>query len=356
MDKDLKLNPGNPVLSGPCNLVTGALGFVGLHLVRSLVLTGVPVVGLGRHDAGQPLPRKAGDFELAGPATDLPDAVRYTSPVGDFLYLPLALEDPGPVANLIDRLRPAMVYHLAAQSSAAVSFRDPADTITTNVSGTLNLLEAIRRLPEIERPVMLSVGSAEEYGPQSEDETPIREDAPLNPVSPYGVSKAAQTLLCRQYVRSWDLPIILVRSFSHTGPGQDTRFAFPSFARQIAAAEAGKGPAEISVGDLSAVRDFLDVRDVVEAYRLLTKEGRPGEIYNVCSGSSLTIRQGLAILVGEAAVEITVTIDPDRCRPSDIPSLIGDNTKLKRDSGWEPQYEMDRTLADVLAASRKDFS
>ena len=352
----MNLNPGNPILSGPCNLVTGALGFVGLHLVRSLVLAGIPVVGAGRHDAGQPLPRKAGGFELVGPDTDLPDAVRYTGPDGDFLYLPLALEDPRPVTDLLDRLRPVMVYHLAAQSSAAVSFHDPADTFTTNVSGTLNLLEAARRLPAVERPVILSVGSGEEYGPQAGQRRPIREEAPLNPVSPYGVSKAAQTLLGRQYAGSWDLPIVLVRSFSHTGPGQDTRFAFPAFARQIAAAEAGRGPTRISVGDLSAERDFLDVRDVVEAYRLLMKEGRPGEIYNVCSGSSLTIREGLEMLVGAASVEITVTKDPARCRPSDIPFLVGDNTKLRRDTDWEPQFKFEKTLTDVLAASREEFS
>ncbi|MBU8871097.1 MAG: GDP-mannose 4,6-dehydratase [Gemmatimonadales bacterium] len=349
-------NSANPVLSGPCNLVTGALGFVGLHLVRSLALAGLPVVGVGRHGPDQPLPARAGEFQLAGPSTDLPDAVRYTGPSGDFIYLPMALENPRPVADLVNRLRPSMVFHLAAQSSAAVSFRDPADTFTSNVSGTLNLLEAVRRVPETERPVMLSVGSAEEYGPQPNVGKPIREDAPLYPISPYGVSKAAQTMLCRQYAATWDLPIILVRSFSHTGPGQDSRFAFPSFARQIAAAEVGKGPSEISVGDLSAARDFLDVRDVVDAYRLLLKEGHPGEIYNVCSGSSLTIRQGLEMLLDEATVEINLKTDPDLCRPSDIPFLVGDNTKIKRDSAWEPQYELKQTLSGVLSTSRKEFS
>lgn len=346
----------NLVFSGPCNLVTGALGFVGLHLVRSLVLAGIPVVGIGRHPAGEAPPRVAGVFRQAGPAPELPGAFRYTAWEGDFLYLPMGLEDARPVIDLVDRLRPVMIYHLAAQSSAAVSFRDPVDTFASNVTGTLNLLEGVRRLPEIERPVLLSVGSGEEYGPQPGARTAIREDAGLYPVSPYGVSKVAQTLLARQYGGSWDLPVLLVRSFSHTGPGQDTRFAFPSFARQIAAAEAGRGPSEISVGDLSAERDFLDVRDVVDAYRALMKEGQPGEIYNVCSGSSLTIREGLEILVRNASCDITVKKDPARCRPSDIPFLVGDNTKLKRDTGWEPQVEFEQTLADVLAASREEYS
>ena len=356
MDSELNPNLDNPVFSGPCNLVTGALGFVGLHLVRCLARAGIPVVGVGRHGPGEPLPPRAGGFELAGPDTNLPDAVRYSGPDGGFLYLPMALEDPRPIGDLVARLRPSMIYHLAAQSSAAVSFRDPADTFTSNVLGTLNLLDAIRRVPEVERPIMLSVGSAEEYGPQPGEAGPIREDATLNPISPYGVSKVAQTMLCRQYARTWDLPILMTRSFNHIGPGQDTRFALSSFARQIAAAEAGQGPREISVGDLSAARDFLDVRDVVEAYRFLMKEGRPGEIYNVCSGSSLTVRQTLAMLIDETAVEISVTVDPERCRPSDIPFLVGNNSKLKRDTGWEPQYELKQTLVDVLAASREELS
>ena len=143
----------------------------------------------------------------------------------------------------------------------------------------------------------------------------MTEDTPLNPLSPYGVSKVAQTLLCRQYVHSYDLPVIMTRSFSHTGPGHDTRFAFPSFARQIAAAEAGAGPGEIVTGDLSVVRDFLNIRDVTTAYRLLLKEGRPGEIYNVSSGKSLTISQGLEILVDGANCPVTVRRDPAWTRP-----------------------------------------
>lgn len=351
----MRPNPDNDVFRGPCNLVTGALGFVGLHLLRSLTLADIPVVGIGRHAAAEP-PARAGAFERIERSDALPGAWRYEGPTGDFLYLPLALEDPRPIAELVARLHPAMVYHLAAQSSAAVSFLDPQDTFASNVLGTVNLLEAVRALPDAERPVVLSVGSAEEYGPQPGDPEPLTEDTPLNPISPYGVSKAAQTLLGRQYCASWDLPVILVRSFSHTGPGQDTRFAFPAFARQIAAAETKAGPSEISVGDLSSQRDYLDVRDVIAAYRALTKEGRPGEVYNVCSGSSLTIREGLRILVRYSTTPITVTTDPARCRPSDIPFLVGDNTKLRQDTGWEPEYQLEQTLADVLAASRKELS
>jgi len=342
------------VLAGPCNLITGALGFVGRHLLRSLVAAGIPCVGVDR--PGVEPPRQLGIFDLAGEVDGLPGAVRFAGPLGDFLLFRQDLLDPEGLAALVDRLRPVMVYHLAAQSSAGDSFRDPAGTFTANVTGTVNLYEAIRALPDVEWPIILSVGSAEEYGPQDDPERPIDEEAPLRPISPYGVSKAAQTLLSRQYVTSWELPIISARSFSHTGPGQDTRFAFPAFARQIAEAEAGRGPTEIRVGDLSARRDYLDVRDVVDAYRLLMKEGRPGEVYNVCSGSELTMREGLEILVRSASTEITVTKDPARCRPSDIPVLVGNNSKLVRDTGWSPQYEFEQTLADVLTASREELT
>ncbi len=342
------------ILSGPCNLVTGALGFVGRHLLRSLVAAGIPCVGIDR--PGRDLPPRLGLFVLDGQVEGIEGAVRYVGPLGDFLLFRQDLLDGPGLSALIDRLRPVMVYHLAAQSSAGASFADPSGTFTTNVTGTVNLYEAIRALPDVEWPIILSVGSAEEYGPQGDPGLPIGEDAPLRPISPYGVSKVAQTLLSQQYVTSWQLPIIAVRSFSHTGPGQDTRFAFPAFARQIAAAEAGSGPSQILVGDLTARRDFLDVRDVVDAYRSLMKEGRPGEVYNVCSGTADTIQQGLDTLIRCATTKISVRKDPELCRPSDIPILLGDNSKLVADTGWSPQYEMKQTLEDVLAASREEFS
>ncbi len=338
-----------------CGLITGALGFVGRHLARSLILGGQPVIGVGKHPAGSELPAQVGPFTLQGEAAALPGAVNYVCDAGTMWYLPLALEEAGPIAELVSSLRPSTVYHLAAQSSAAVSFSDPLDTFNSNVIGTLNLLEALRHAKVGERPVMLAVGSCEEYGPQSPARFPLGENAPVGPISPYGVSKVSQTLLCRQYAQSYEMPIILTRSFSHTGPGHDARFAFPSFARQIAAAEAGAGPTEIKTGDLSAVRDFLDVRDVIAAYRLLTKEGRPGEIYNVSSGKSMTIQEGLEILAGAATCPISLQKDPARCRPSDLPIMVGDNTKLRTETGWDPEWDFTATLLGLLDEARKEY-
>lgn len=354
MDDSVIHVPDTP--SGNANLVTGALGFVGTHLVRALLTAGLPVVGVGRHLPGDPPPTVIGGFRCTGEAPDLPGALGYEGEAGHFRYLPLALEEPGPVADLLATLQPATIYHLAAQSSARVSFTDPQDTFISNVIGTLNLLEAVRNLPAGLRPVMLNVGSCEEYGPQDDPPVPLTEDAPLHPLSPYAVSKVTQTLLCRQYARSWELPVVMVRSFSHTGPGQDTRFAFPSFARQVARAEAGLEAPEIATGDLSAVRDFMDVRDVVDAYRRVVQSGRPGEIYNVCSGVPLTMEAGLNILLDGARRPLTVRVDPDRCRPSDTPHLVGDAAKLRGETGWAPEHDFANTLGELLEAARKELA
>lgn len=342
-----------------CNLVTGALGFVGLYLVEALLRAGLPVVGLSRLEPGQAPPARAGNFRLAEDSV-LPaaeplwrGAVRYHGDMGDWYHLHCPLEDEQPIRDLVAALRPTVIYHLAAQSSAAHSFTDPGDTFASNLLGTLHLLEAVRALPPAVWPVTLAIGSAEEYGDQQAQGEPLTEELPLAPISPYGVSKAAQTLLCRQYAHSYTLPVIVARPFSHTGPGQDTRFVFPNFAAQIAAAEAGQQPAEIAVGNLAAVRDFLDVRDVIAAYRLLVAAGTPGEVYNVCSGQPLTIADGLRRLLAESRLPISVREDPARARPSDIPYLVGDNAKLVAQTDWAPAYDQQRMLSALLQHARR---
>ncbi len=332
-------------------LVTGALGFVGPHLVDALLAAGGAVVGVDLPRPTGELPARRGPFSRQDDQTRT-GAARYAGPAGTWECVLQSLEDGPALADLIARIRPTAVYHLAAQSSAAASFADPRGAVLGNLGGVLSLLEAVRALPEAARPVVVVAGSAEEYGAAAGDE-PCREDDPVLPTSPYAVSKAAQTLLCRQYHRAWGVPVIVARAFSHTGPGQDTRFVFPSFAAQIAAAERGERAPELWVGNLTPARDFLDVRDVVTAYLALCARGRPGEIYNICSGRALTIRDGLEILLGAARLPLAVRQDPDRLRPADVPRLVGDPAKLRRETGWEPVCDFSRTLRELLENARR---
>lgn len=337
--------------SAATNLVTGALGFVGPYLVDALLAAGETVAGLDLPRPVGELPDRRGPFSLAAAGSGGVATARYAGPAGAWDCHLLRLEDATALADLLARLRPRAIYHLAARSSAAASFVDPPGVVLGNLGGTLALLEAVRALPPDDRPVLLVAGSAEEYGGESRGR-PCREDDALNPASPYAVSKAAQTLLCRQYHRAWGVPVVVARAFNHTGPGQDQRFVFPSFAAQIAAAERGEHPPELVVGDLSSRRDFLDVRDVVAAYRALRWQGRPGEVYNVCSGRALTIRDGLEILLAAARLPLTVRQDPERLRPADVPLLVGDPTRVRRDTGWRPVHAFVDTLGALLEHAR----
>ena len=252
---------------------------MGLHLVTALVRAGLPVIGAGKHPGGPQPPERAGGFRNVGPAPELPGAVCYEGPDGRFWYLPLALEDAAPVPpcwrSWTSRRSTTWRPRVRRRSRSP----NPATTFTANLTGTLNLLEAVRALPDSARPIVLSVGSCEEYGPQDHGGRPLAEDTPLNPISPYAVSKAAQTLLCRQYARSWDLPVIPVRSFSHTGAGPRHPLRLPrvSPARSPPPRPAPARPRS-APATCRPVRDFLDVRDVIAAYRLLVQHGQPGEV------------------------------------------------------------------------------
>jgi GDP-4-dehydro-6-deoxy-D-mannose reductase len=304
-------------------LITGALGFVGRHLFRELTDAGYEVWA---SDLGS-------SCEKAGPPFD----------AGRVRACDITSSDQ--LLGLLKEIMPATVVHLAAQSSASKSFKHPQETFATNSLGTLNLLEAVRQAcPDC---LVLAVGSADAYGPQ-EGTTALREDTPFTPVSPYALSKAAQDLMGIQYWRGHGMKVFRTRSFNHTGPGQTTTFALPSFAFQIASAEAGQSEAVIEVGNLEVVRDFLDVRDVVRAYRLILEKGTPGEAYNVCSGRPVELTTLLDILVSNSRVKITIKQSQQRMRPADIPFLLGDNSKLKACTGWEPRYAVEQTLSELL--------
>lgn len=304
-------------------LITGAGGFVGRHLVAHLLEQGDrPLVGLAKPDA---VP------------TDLPKEVR---------VLPVDLNDLAAVRRAVEETRPAFVYHLAALASVADSHADPRGTLFNNIGSQLNLLQTLADVGH--KPRILVVGSNEEYGLVQADELPVRETNELRPLSPYAVSKVAQDLLGYQYFKTHGLPIVRVRPFGHTGPGQEARYVAPSFARQVARIEAGLQPPVLQVGDLSVQRDLSDVRDVVRAYRLLLHEGEPGEVYNVGSGRAISIRFILDSLLDQSQDGVRVEVDPARLRPAEASPQYCDCSKLRERTGWRPLIPFEQTLADVL--------
>ncbi len=305
-------------------LVTGAAGFVGVHLSRLLLAEspGVEVHGVVR-------PRS--------PRRRVPEGVR---------ILDADLEDALQVDAVFDAVRPDRIVHLAAQSSPQVSWADPAGTMRANVIGLLNLLESVRRRGL--SPRILVVGSAEEYGMVDPRNLPVSEDAPLRPATPYAVSKVAQGYLALQYCLAFGMSIVRTRTFHHTGPGRGASFAESAFARQIVDVELGRRPPVLEVGNLEAVRDFSDARDVVRAYWALLERGEAGDVYNVCSGQGVRIRDVLDKLLGASGVQVEVRVDPDRLRPADVPVLVGDAARLRGATGWEPRLSLDQSLADLL--------
>jgi GDP-4-dehydro-6-deoxy-D-mannose reductase len=306
-------------------LVTGAGGFVGGHLVDFLHAE-EPAVEIH----GVVLPHGGVSWRAASGAR----------------VLEADLNDPAAAAAVVEEVRPDRIIHLAGQSSVHLSWLDPAGTMRTNVLGIVHLLDAVRSRGL--RPPVLVVGSAEEYGPVRPEEMPIREEAPLRPASPYAVSKVAQGALALLYGPAGGMRVVLTRTFHHTGPGRGEAFAESSFARQIAEIEAGLRPPVLKVGNLEAVRDFADVRDVVRAYWMLLEKGAAGAAYNVCSGKGRRIRDLLDLLLAESSEHVEVRVDPDRLRPSDVPTQVGDPTRLRAATGWELRIPLERTLLDLL--------
>jgi len=305
-------------------LITGAGGFVGRHLCGYLL--------------------ENTNWELFG--TVYPQLTS-TGLLQERLHLDVIdLRDPDAVQMLVRGFQPDYVFHLAAQSSVHASFSGPWHTLENNIRAQFNVLEALRRTGCEARVVV--VGSNEEYGAPRPDELPQTEDSPLRPTNPYAVSKVTQDFMGLQYYLAYGMPVVRIRPFNHTGPGQSSRFVVPAFASQIAAIEAGKQDPVMRVGNLSAARDFTDVRDIVRGYFLAATEGEPGEVYNLASGHPWVVRDLLDVLLSYVDVEIRVEKDPARYRPVDVPIVYGCADKFRQRTGWQPKIAFEQTLQDVL--------
>lgn len=250
------------------------------------------------------------------------------------------------ILELLYQVRPDYIFHLAAQSSVGLSWSQPQLTIDINIKGSINLLEAIREWGENAR--ILLIGSGEEYGFISANEIPIQEESILRPGNIYAATKACQNMLGRIYANAYKMDLIMVRAFNHIGANQSPIFVVSDFCKQVAEIEKGVREPIIKVGNLTACRDFTDVRDVVAAYVLLMKKGVRGETYNVGSGEAVCIQSILDAIRKLSATEISIEVDPKKLRPVDIPIIQADITKLVETTGWKREYSLVDTLKETL--------
>jgi GDP-4-dehydro-6-deoxy-D-mannose reductase len=307
-------------------LITGITGFAGSHLADYCLDRGdVDVYGITRWRS------RTENIEHLGDRVNLVEC---------------DLRDATSTRDVIEKVRPDFVSHLAAQSYVPTSWHAPTESLTTNVLGQLNIFEAVRKT-NLECRIQIAC-SSEEYGMVYENELPITEDNALRPLSPYGVSKVAQDLLGYQYFMSYKMDVIRTRGFNHTGPRRGPVFVVSDFAKQIVDIERGLREPVMHVGNLKASRDFSDVRDMVKGYFLALEKGKAGEVYNICSESMWVIQDMLDKLLTMTDVKIEVKKDPNRLRPSDVPRLLGDCSKFKKDTGWQPKIPFEQTLRDTL--------
>lgn len=311
-------------------LITGVNGFVGGYLADCLLAQGVDVHGT---------------FIIT---TDL-DKVDCRITLHE-----LDITDKLAVQKTLDQVKPDFIFHLAAQSSAAISWKKPQMTVEININGTLNILESIRELGT--SPRILLIGSSEEYGFISPEDVPVSEEQMPVPGNPYAISKLAQSMLGQLYSRSYRMNIVMVRAFNHIGPKQSPIFAVADFAKRIAEIEKGLTEPILKVGNLEAIRDFTDVRDIVRAYWMLVQKGKPGQVYNVGSGHGMKIQEILELLLKRSKVSISLEEDPDRLRPSDIPMMIAEVSKINEEIGWSPEIELDKTLDDIMHYWREQIN
>lgn len=294
-------------------LITGSEGFVGKYLRAELEAHGYDVTGL----------------DLA--AEEKTVAVN--------------LLEAEKVDALLAELRPEVIFHLAGQANVGLSWKKPTMTMEINLIAAVNLMEAVRK--HCPACAIVLVGSSDEYGNLKEKGQLVSEETPLQPVTPYAISKIAQEQMGQAYARAYGMRICMTRSFNHGGAGQKPGFMIPDFAHGIVKVERGEADA-VNVGNLTSRRDFTHVKDIVRAYRLIAEKGKAGEIYNVGSGKTYSAQDVLDRLIGMAKCPVTVRQDPARMRPSDTPVVCCDNSKIRNDTGWEPEIGLDEILKDTI--------
>lgn len=302
-------------------LIIGGGGFVGPYLVRHLV-----------NDLG---------YEVTVTKIEKENLV---SDIAQVVNLDILNKEQ--ISEVLNAQRPDYIFHLAAQSSVAYSWKNPSLTIDVNVKGCVNVLDAIRDLDF--KPRTLLIGSGEEYGHIREGECPITEENNSRPGNIYAATKACQNMLGKIYADAYGMDVMMVRAFNHIGPNQTPMFVVADFCKQVAEIEKGIKEPVMYVGNLTAKRDFTDVRDVVKAYALLVKEGKRGETYNVGTGHALAIQEILDTIISMSDKSIEVKVDPDRLRPVDVPIIEPDIRKINECTGWKPQILLSQTLKETL--------
>lgn len=264
----------------------------------------------------------------------------------DISIFNLDILDKNAINKLLEYVRPDYIFHLAAQSSVSLSWKNPSLTIDVNIKGSVNVLDAIRELDY--KPRVLLIGSGEEYGHILPDETPIAETNPTRPGNIYAATKACQNMIGKIYADAYQMDVIMVRAFNHIGPKQSPMFVVADFCKQVAEIEKGLREPVIKVGNLSAKRDFTDVRDVVRAYSLLIQKGIAGETYNVGSGKAITIEEILNTILSFTKAKISVQIDSNRLRPVDVPLIEANINKLIECTEWKPKILLNKTIEYTL--------
>ena len=311
--------------------ITGIAGFAGSFLAEELLNSG---------------------YQVSGSLFGKESSKNIKHLKKDITTLKLDVQKPKECNKVIRQIKPDYIFHLAAFSSVGKSFENERLTYSINFDGTINMLSSALELKNLEKFVFVS--SADAYGLFKPAGKTLTESQPFNPNSPYAVSKAAAEYACSYYVNRFNLPVAFARSFNHTGPRQSDTFVVASFAHQIARIEAKKAKPTLYVGDLSARRDFSDVRDIVRGYRLLAEKGKPGQAYHFCSGKAVSIRKILDLLLKLSIRTITVKTDKARLRKNDIPVLRGSNLKAKKQLEYRPNYELPVTLKDILEYWRNE--